>query len=139
MNLLYGHDKELSAIASKYFGINLEPCTAIGIRNNNLLTGIVVFNNQHKNNVDIPLSIEASVILLDKHGLTKYVISELLRYTFIDLKVKTLFVRVARKNKRHRNLTERLGFRFVGILRDAYPSGGDAALYDMQARECIWT
>lgn len=139
MQLLYGHDSEIAEIVSKRFGgINLQPCSAIGLLKDNLIVGAVVYNNFHKNNVNIPISIEATVILVDSQELSRYIVSALFSYPFAVLKVGRLQVTVARKHKRVRKLVERLGFKFEGIARQGYILGGDAAVYSMLPDECRW-
>lgn len=135
MRLLYGQSEQFAEWASRYFGVNLRPCTAIGLVYDNRIVGCVLYNNFNYGKDGEPLCVDVSVLMLEKKPLTKYNIKALFSYPFSDLRVKRLQVRVARKQKRHRKLVERLGFTFEGILRDAYLSGGDTAIYSMLRNE----
>ena len=46
---------------------------------------------------------------------------------------------IRRGNRTARRFVERLGFRYEGMAREAWPTGEDAALYSMLRRECRWT
>ena len=131
IKLLYGHDEYFIRLASERFNINFRPCTAIGLSHKDRIIGCVIYNNFHRDIRGFPMSIDASVLMLEKAPLTKYNLHALLSYPFSDLHVRRLEVRVARKNRIHRKLAERMGFVFEGIAREAYEAGGDAAIYSL--------
>lgn len=113
-------------------------CHAIGIARDGIPSAAVVFDNYKTMMDGTPLELEASVVVLDKKSITRYTIAQLLIYPFIHMNVKRLLIRCGSGEYWKRSLVERLGFTFEGIAREAWPFGGDAALYSMLHHECKW-
>lgn len=125
--LIYGHDKEVAAWAAGRLGLsNYEPCTAIGVEKDGFIVGAALFNNYHPE-----LSIEISLVCLDKRQFTRQNIKKILAYPFIQLRVKRVQATCSKRNKIVRSFLERTGFRLEGISRLGWREGGDAAVYSL--------
>lgn len=114
------------------------PCSAIGIMGTNSIIGGALFNNMHLDMAGKPLSIEISFATVDKRWCSRDNIITILSYPFAQLGVKRVQATVAKRNMPVRFFLERLGFKFEGIARLAWPKGGDAACYSLLRHECKW-
>lgn len=122
--------------ASMYLKMPFYRAAGIGFVENGNILGGVVFDTYQTMADGKPLSVEASVIVIDKKWVTRYNLRELFSYSFGDLGVKRLCIRCGRSEKKKRALVLRLGFKYEGILREAWPFGGDAAVFSMLKHEC---
>lgn len=139
--LIYGRDAEIASwvcqqLKKKPYIAGLY--RAVGIERNSKLIGAVVWNNYYEDNYGKPLLIEATIATIDKRWATRHNLRELFAYPFIQLKVKRVQATCHRKAKRVRTTLDKLGFHFEGIVREAHPSGGDAAHYSILKSECKW-
>lgn len=139
MNLVYGRDDVVIPWICHNLQINNPgPCVAIGIAKDNLLIGGALYNNHHLNIYGIPQSIELSFVTIDKHWATRGIVSALLSYPFIQLKVKRVQLTIRKRDMHTRRFVERLGFTLEGVARKAHHTGQDAAVYSMLPHECRW-
>lgn len=142
MNLLYGQDDfvagwvatQLRVFDPKFF----HPCYAIGIQENGILRGGVIYNNYRADYLGKPISIEISGASIDKRCALRHIIKPLLAYPFSHLMVGRVQFTIPKPNKRAREFAERLGFKLEGIARNAHYTGKDAAIYGLLRHECVW-
>lgn len=118
--------------------IGFGDCMTVAIVEEKKILGAVIFSNFMKPPSGTAVSIEASVLILDKKCCNRHTFHTLFSYPFIHLQVKRLQATCAKRHKRSRRLLERLGFRLEGIGRQAWLHGGDSAFYSMLANECRW-
>lgn len=69
--------------------------------------------------------------------LTRKALKAFFAYPFVQLKCRRVTGIVHRKNKRARDLNERLGFRLEGVCKHGFETG-DAIIYGMTRAECRW-
>lgn len=139
--LVYGQDEEVAKWVAHQLKLPLYPIglyRAIGIVVDNGIAGGVVWHNYHEDSYKKPLLIEVSLATVDRRWATRKHIAELFAYPFIHLGVKRVQATCSRKAKRVRKTLDRLGFKFEGIVREAWPQGGDAAHYSILKHECFW-
>lgn len=139
--LVYGQDAQVMAWACRH--LKLKPYQegqyrAIGIVHDNKDIGACIWHNYHEDNYGKPLLIEVTLVTVDKRWATRQNIRELFHYPFSQLGVKRVQATCHRKAKRVRTTLKKLGFSFEGIVREAHPTGGDAAHYSMLKPECRW-
>lgn len=85
-----------------------------------------------------PLSIEGTIVCVDKHWATRNNLRALFAYPFFTLGVRRFEAKTAKHNHIGNLTLKKLGFTFEGCLRNAWPYGGDAHLYSMLSNECRW-
>lgn len=136
MHLVYGQDSYVVPWVCGLLDMDIpQLCSSIGISDGFKLIGGAVYSNQYLDRKGRPFSIEISFGTVDKRWATRGNISALLMYPFSQLKVKRAQSTVARRNRHTRQFLERLGFTFEGMGRQAWPAGGDAAVYSMLSGE----
>lgn len=137
--LVFGQDDYVSEWVSIMLGKrNWGYKTAIGIQKNDFLIAGVVYNNQMLDCKGKPFNIEMSIASVDKSWCNRHNLGVLFRYPFIQLGVKRVQATTAKRNKSVRQFLDRLGFTLEGIGRQAWPEGGDCAVYSMLKPECKW-
>ena len=83
-------------------------------------------------------SIEATIASTDPRWASRRVLFYFFAYPFNELGVERLQTTVAKKNKQARKFNERLGFKYEGTGRKAWPDGSHACQYAMMKNECRW-
>ena len=112
--------------------------TAIGVIKNNKLICVVLYSGYIESPFGEPIMIEMSVCSIDKSWCTRHNLKEFFTYPFIYLKVKRVQATISKQNKSVRKFAQKLGFKYEGMGRKAYPLGGDAAVYSLLRKECRW-
>ncbi|NBW10899.1 MAG: N-acetyltransferase [Caulobacteraceae bacterium] len=112
--------------------------TAIGIMEGNKLICAVIYNNFMMSPEGNPVSIEMSVASVDKRWCNRHNLGVFFRYPFVQLGVRRVQATIAKKNKPVRKFCQKLGFKYEGTGRKAWPLGGDACVYSMLKPECKW-
>lgn len=137
MTLLFGADQAVAQwVRQQLHNIDPGPCAAIGIVRDNRLIAGVVYNNYIESPDGRPVSIEGTIASIDPAWCTKRNLHALFFYPFVTLGVARFQATTARKNKKARQFLVRLGFTLDGMARQAWPLGGDAAVYSMLKPEC---
>lgn len=138
-NVIYGHDQIVMNWVRQHMGIpDFGAYSAIGITKGSQLIAGAVYNNFHKDAYGKPMSIEVTIVSIDKRWLNKHNLSALFGYPFTQLKVRRVQLRTAKRNQELRKMFERLGFKFEGTLRQDWWLGGDCVVYSMLPHECRW-
>lgn len=124
MTIIYGRDKYILAWAREVYGFEFHPpCVTIGIAKDGELIGAVVFNNY------TGPDIEASV-MGEPRAFTPTVIRTCFRYAFQTSGCVRATLRTRKKNRKARELIERMGFRQEGCLKRYY-GNDDAVIYGL--------
>jgi hypothetical protein len=124
--------------ASFHLKMPFTQCCGIGFVENGQMLGAMVYDTYQLTADGKPLSLEISVIVLDKRCINRYTLKRIFCLPFSDIGVRRLQIRCGRSQKKKRRLVERLGFKYEGITRQGWPFGGDAAIYSMLPHECRW-
>ena len=137
--IVYGQDKLVSRFVSEKMGIsNFGEHVSIGVvRGGSLIAG-AVYGNFMVDSRGMPLSIEVTIVSIDKTWLNRHILAALFGYPFTQLRVRRVQLTTAKRNKELRRMFERLGFKFEGVLRQAWRGGGDSVVYSMLPHECSW-
>ena len=138
-SLLYGQDRLVTAWVSQKLGIpDFGACSAIGVMRDNKIIAGAVYNDFRKDHRGQPMSIECTIVSVDKSWLNRHILNALFGYPFSQLKVRRVQLKTAKRNKKLRKMFEALGFKFEGVLRQDWWLGGDAVVYSMLHHECRW-
>ena len=131
IQLVFGHDTVVTQwVQQQLPGISdFGPCAAIGVADGNRLIAGVVYTNYHGH------MIEASLAATDRRWANRRILRGLFRYPFAQLQVRRFQVTIAKRNKSVRRFVVRLGFKFEGIGREGWHSGGDCAVYSMLRKD----
>lgn len=136
MHLVYGQDSYVVTWVCGLLDMDIPHlCSSIGISDGLKLIGGAVYSNQYLDRKGKPFSIEISFGTVDVRWGNRAIISALLGYPFVQLKVKRVQSTVSRRNRHVRQFLERLGFKLEGVGRQAWPQGGDACVYSMLSGE----
>jgi hypothetical protein len=73
----------------------------------------------------------------DPGWLTRKSLRAFFHFPFVQLKCRRVTGIVHRKNKRARDVNERMGFRLEGVCKHGFETG-DAIIYGMTRAECRW-
>ena len=95
------------------------------------VVGAVVYGNLSGADVELHMTGEVG-------WLTKGNLRTIFEYPFKELGCRRVTAWIARKNKRSRDLAERLGFKLEGVRRKGCGNGADAIMYGLLAEECRW-
>ena len=137
MNIVTG--QKVVNFCSLYLpGISFQAKKAMGFEIDGYMVLGVVFDNFRLDAKGRPLEMEGSVVALDKRAVTRYNLRNLFSFAFSEPRIRRLTIRAGRREYEKRNLIKRLGFKEEGIAREAWPYGGDAAVYSMLYKECPW-
>jgi RimJ/RimL family protein N-acetyltransferase len=133
----YTNQEEMKKWASNLLGgIDFGVCTAIGVRNDLGLICVVIYNNFIASPDRTPISIEMSVVGVDKRWCNRHNLRVFFEYPFIQLGVKRVQATIARRNKPVRKFCRKLGFQYEGTGRQAWHLGGDCCVYSLLKPEC---
>jgi hypothetical protein len=113
-------------------------CSAIGTVKDGNLTSVVLYSNLIESPSGVPISIEMSIASVDKSWCNRHNLRALFLYPFTQLRVGRVQATISRQNKTAREFVKRLGFKYEGMGRNAWPLGGDAAVYSLLRKECKW-
>ncbi len=108
---------------------NFDPCTAIGVADDNRLIAGIVYYNYY------PHMLDASIAATDPRWCTRRVLRAIFAYPFLQLGVRRIQMSVPKRDKRSRRKLERFGFTLEGKQRAAMPDGSDAVGYSMLRHE----
>lgn len=138
--LLYGADKDVAAWVAGRFGQPIDyfdPCTAIGILENNTPIAGVIYNNQ-KMTLGRPYMLEMTVASVDKRWASRHNLKALFSYPFIQLGLERVNTQCDSTDEGLIMFNKRLGFKEEGRHRRAFPTGSDAISFGMLKEECKW-
>lgn len=134
--LIFGQEAIVTPWLCQLLQMKIPPhSVSIGIARDGQLIGGALYHNYMLTSDNKPLLIEMSFGTIDKGWATYDTIRSLLGYPFYQLKVKRVQSTVSRKNRAVRKFLERLGFKFEGVGRSAWPHGGDALMYSLLSKE----
>lgn len=109
--------------------LDFGPATAIGVADGTRLIAGVVYSNYHGH------MIEVSVASTDRRWVSRNILRGLFAYPWQQLGVGRMQVTIAKRDKHTRKFVERLGFRYEGTGRKAWPDGSDACIYSLLRHE----
>lgn len=136
LQLVYGQDAIVTPWICHLLRMQIPPhSVSIGIARDGGLVGAALYHNYNTTSDGRPLFIEISFGTIDKNWATRAIISALLGYPFLQLKVKRIQSTVSVKNRDVRHFLEHLGFKMEGVGRLAWPHGGNAMMYSLLSRE----
>ena len=136
LNLTFGRDAEVARWVGERIGIDdFGPCAAIGVVDDGAPVAGIVYSGWR----DRPGALEMSIAASSPRWCRRWVLEAAFRYPFEQLGARRVQATIRRGNRTARRFVERLGFRYEGMAREAWPTGEDAALYSMLRRECRWT
>ncbi len=137
MMIDYQNQDYMKKWASDILGIrDFGLSTAIGIIEGNKLICAVIYNNFIRSPFGQPISIEMSIASIDKHWCNRHNLAVFFEYPFIRLNVERVQATTAKRNKSARKFLQRLGFKYEGTGRKAWPLGGDCTVYSLLKPEC---
>ena len=135
VRLVLGADAVIAAWVGSRIGIaDFGPSAAIGIAEGGRLIAGVVYSAWRP----APGSLEMSIAALTPRWCSRGVLAALFGYPFGQLGAGRAQATIRRGNRSARRFVERLGFRYEGMARAAWPTGEDAAVYAMLRHECRW-
>ncbi len=134
IQLVIGQDEAVALWVQQRIpaALDFSPCTAIGVADDGRLIAGAVYNNYQG------YMIEISMASISPRWCNRRTLRALLGYPFEQLKVRRLQFTIAKRDKKTRKLWERLGFKYEGTGRQAWPDGSDSCVYSMLKHECRW-
>lgn len=136
LRLIYGRNDIFVPWICAYLKMTLpKDAMAIGIMRDNQIIGAALYHNYNIDYEGKPLFIEMSFGTIDKRALNRQIIHRLFLYPFSQLRVRRVQSTVSKKNRQVRSFLEKLGFKFEGVGRQAWPNGGDACMYSLLSSE----
>lgn len=134
-SLVFGGDAFVAAWVGRRIGIaDFGPSSAIGVAEDGRLIAGVVYSAWRA----APGSLEMSIAAVSPRWCSRRVLAALFGYPFGQLAAVRVQATIRRGNRGARRFVERLGFRYEGMARAAWPTGEDAAVYSMLRHECRW-
>ncbi len=94
------------------------------------IRGVVLYTNYRGASIEMSCAGEPG-------WLTRKSLRVFFDYPFVQLKCRRVTGIVHRKNKRSRDMCERLRYRLEGVCKHGFETG-DAIIYGMTRAECIW-
>lgn len=136
--ILYGQDKLVkdfvaSRIKNFHDDVPEGLYAAFGIIQDDKLIAGAVFHDFRP-----PISIQESFASISPTWATKTTLRVLFSYPFLHCKVRRMNSLIAADNLESRDLTERLGFKQEGVVRQGTDNGEDLIIYGMLKEECKW-
>lgn len=126
--------------AQRLFGCGKEffgQCVAIGVVDGERIYAAMVYNNYKVKPDGTPLSIELSVVSIDKRWMKRHIIREMFSYPFTQLGLRRMQATTSIQDEGTNSIMQRLGFTLEGTHRAAHPFG-DAYSWGMLAEDCRW-
>ena len=71
--------------------------------------------------------------------MSRRVIAAMLAYPFVQLDCHRMTVTIPRNNRKSRSISEKLGFRLEGVIREGLGPRKDLMVYGLLRNECRWT
>ena len=108
---------------------------AIGIERDGILTAGLLYTNY------IPCEGGGDVHMWavgEPGWMSRRVIAAMLAYPFVQLGCHRMTVTIARNNRKSRSISEKLGFRLEGVIREGVGPGKDLMVYGLLRRESRW-
>lgn len=131
--LLVGYDRDVARWVGERLGIaSFDPCTAIGVCNEDGLIAGVVYNGYRE------VNIEMTIASSSPRWCMRGILAGLFWYPFEQLGLARVTAIAERSNQPVRAFLGRLGFREEGVMRRAFRNGNDAVIYGMLREECRW-
>ena len=130
--LVFDRQPELAAWIAIRIGSPLDDCKCIGVERDGRLIAGVGYSNWTPS-VDIRMHVAA------EHGepwLSRKALQAFFYYPFIELGVRRVSSLILPSNSRSIRLSEPLGFKSEGRIREAWHTGDDLLLYGLLKREC---
>lgn len=139
IQLLFGED----ARVIKWFQERFEPidfgdCVAIGVVDDDEIIAAVIYSTFLRKLDGTPLSIDISIFTTSPLWCNKSTLYSLLAYPFLQLGVIRLQSICAVNNTISMKFLTHLGFTCEGVLREAWPLGGDCKIFSLLNHECKW-
>lgn len=126
--------RELMAWAERIVpGTGIATASGFGILRDGSVIAAIMYSNFRP-----PHMCDIGIVSVDQRWCSREVLRRAFYGPFRVWNVRRLGAITSRKNKKARNLAERLGFKFEGIARQGWAPGGDAACYSMLPHECRW-
>lgn len=110
-----------------------DSAVAIGVSDGGKILASVVYTDYRDE-----ISIEMSIVSVDKKWATRHNLKAFFAYPFTQLKLKRVQAVTSVHNEGVISMLERLGFKREGLHRCAYWNGDDAYSYGMLSHECGW-
>lgn len=82
--------------------------------------------------------IGASIAVSPKHKLSRRFVCAMFHFPFIEMSKRRITVCIRPSNSKSQNLARKLGFKYEGMKRKAYPDGEDMLIFGMLKEECKW-
>ena len=136
---LAGVEEAVTAFVADALDIHPEDfgaCAACGVILDDELIAGVVYSDYRP--LKQGASMQASIASVSPRWATRKVLRSLFAYPFTQMEVSRLWAYTARKNKKARDLLDRLGFKYEGMARRGYDGRQDAATFGMLPHECRW-
>lgn len=105
------------------------PCTALGVIRNGYLIGGVVYHGYLGHDVQVSIAFDRIAFLPWR---------ALFAYPFNDLNCARVTAIVGRRNKKSRNLVEKLGFKLEGVHAKGIDGFEDAFSFGLLKENCKW-
>jgi RimJ/RimL family protein N-acetyltransferase len=106
------------------------PFEVLAVVKNAAIQGVVLYINYRGASIEMSCA-------GDTGWLTRGAVKAFLSYPFVQLKCRRVTSIVHRKNKKSRDLAERLGFRLEGVCKHWFDTG-DGIVYGLTRAECKW-
>lgn len=137
IELVYGKDKELCALASLgLFGCDDafdDRCIAIGVSLDGKIIASIVYSDYQPD-----ISVQMSIFSLDKRWATRYNLRQLFLYPFVQLRLKRVAAMCSAQNEGVIMFLKKLGFKHEGTHPAAHHDGGAALSFGMLKSDCRW-
>ena len=113
---------------------NFHNATGIGIMEDGVLLGCMVYDNYlpHLSNISV------SIVITDKRCVRKQSIKRMLHYPFVELGVNRITANIDEKNEKSIKLCKQLGFKIEGVIREGSLDCRNLLVFGMLRRECRW-
>lgn len=138
--ILYDAHKELADwVSMGMFGIKEyyeDKTKAIGHVKDGKLIAAVVYNNFTVRPDGSFLTVEMSVHSIDKRWATRQYLRAVFEYPFIQLGLERVQTACSAQDEGSIMFNQKLGFVPEGVMRKAWPLGGDTILFSMLKEEC---
>jgi RimJ/RimL family protein N-acetyltransferase len=131
------HDERATLVAymaSKLGSTPLEivgnvPFEIVAVKRDDRPMGAIMYYNFRHNVIEMSWAGEPG-------WLTRGTIRDIFAYPFQQLGCRTVLGTVRRDNHKSRELAQRLGFKEVGVIEEAFGEGVDGVLYSMHRGRC---
>lgn len=140
--ILYGCNKGLCDWVSQgIWGVKEhyeDKSKAIGLLKDDKLIAAVTYNNFLCRPDGSFFSVEMSIFSVDKKWATRQYLKAVFEYPFIQLGLERVHTVCSENEGEIMKFNKKLGFIQEGVMRKAWPLGGNAVLFSMLKDECKW-